>query len=111
MKGNYLGEFEELVMLTVLALKNEAFGLAIRREIENQFNRNVSLGALHTALRRLWHKGYFESWLGEATPERGGKRKRYFKVTMEGRKVLNTMMENRKKLWASIPEMAVALKK
>jgi len=111
MKGDNVGEFEELVMLTIGTLNNEAFGLAIKKEIEGRLSRNVSLGALHSALRRLWNKGYLESWLGEATRVRGGKKKRYFKVTLEGQKVLNTMMENRKELWRSIPDMAFDIKK
>lgn len=106
MKGENLGEFEELVMLTIGVLDNQSFGLAIKKELEERLNRRVSLGALHASLRRLWHKGYLESWLGEATRERGGKRKRYFKVTLEGQMALRRMMENRKMLWASISELA-----
>ena len=101
---NNLGEFEEIVMLTIGVLGDNAYGLAIKTEIEERLNRNVSMGALHTGLYRLEEKGYLISRLGEATKIRGGKPKRYFQVTASGQKVLREVMESRQSLWKDIPE-------
>ncbi len=98
-----MGEFEEIVMLTVGILNDEAYGLSIKKEIENRLERKVSMGALHTGLYRLESKGYLISQLGEATKKRGGKPKRYFKVTAKGQNILKDMMEDRLKLWRDIP--------
>ncbi|HWA32782.1 MAG TPA: helix-turn-helix transcriptional regulator [Cyclobacteriaceae bacterium] len=99
-----LGEFEELVMLTIGVLGEEAYGLAIKTEIEKRTKRSVSMGALHTGLYRLEEKGFLRSKLGAATNVRGGKPKRYFQVTAGGQKALKVMMDNRKALWKDIPE-------
>ncbi|MDH5399970.1 MAG: PadR family transcriptional regulator [Cyclobacteriaceae bacterium] len=101
-----LGEFEEVVMLTVAILFNEAYGVVIRQEIEDRLERKVSVGAMQTALRRLEDKGYLKSRHGEATEERGGKRKKYFTVTPHGRNVLAYTKESRQKLWDAIPGLA-----
>lgn len=106
MKRVYLGELEEIVLLTTGVLDNEAYGVAIKREMEERLGRNVSMGALHSALRRMEAKGYITSKLGEATRERGGKRKRYFKVTQEGHKALQEVMDIRRQLWAALPKNA-----
>jgi PadR family transcriptional regulator PadR len=99
-----LGEFEELVMLTIGVLGEEAYGLAIKTEIERRTKRGVSMGALHTGLYRLEEKGYLRSRLGPATNVRGGKPKRYFQVTASGQKALKEMMDNRNALWKDIPD-------
>jgi DNA-binding PadR family transcriptional regulator len=99
-----IGEFEEIVMLTIGVLGENAYGLAIKMEIEKRLKRPVSMGALHTGLYRLEEKGYLKSRLGDVTNIRGGKPKRYFKVTAGGQKVLKEAMENRQRLWKSIPE-------
>lgn len=105
--GKYqLGEFEEVVMLTVAILHGDAYGIAIIDEMEKRLERSVSIGALQTVLRRLEEKGYLESELGEATAVRGGKRKRFFKVTSLGRKVLEETKEQRLGLWAAIPNIS-----
>ncbi len=101
-----LGEFEEIVMLTVAILFGEAYGIAIADEIENRLGRKVSMGALQTVLRRLEKKGYLTSEFGEATQVRGGKRKRYFTVTHFGRQALEEMKEERLGLWNAIPNIA-----
>ena len=106
MKRVYLGEFEEIVLLTTGVLHDEAYGIAIKKEMEERLGRNVSVGALHSALRRMEAKGYIASRLGEATRERGGKRKRYFQVTKEGQRALQEVMDIRKQLWAALPENA-----
>ncbi len=71
MKGTNLGEFEEIVMLTVATLYDEAYGVAVMEDIERRTGRSVSVGALHSALERLEEKGFVQSRFGEATPERG----------------------------------------
>lgn len=98
MKG-YLGEFEELVLLTIANLANDAYGLAILRDINERANRNLSMGALHSTLTRLEEKGYITSELGEPTNERGGRRKRYFLLTASAISALNEMKALRDNLW------------
>lgn len=105
-----IGEFEEVVMLTVAVLYENAYGISIKEEIENRLERKVSVGAMRTALNRLEKKGFLDSEFGEATAVRGGKRKRYFKVTPLGKKVLEQVMETRKQLWDSIPSVAFDFK-
>ena len=80
MKNLQLGEFEEIVLLTVAVLHGEAYGVSLRKDIETRLSRNVSVGAMQTALRRMEQKGFLTSEFGEATKERGGKRKRYFNI-------------------------------
>ena len=103
---NFIGEFEEIVLLTVLIMEEEAYGVGIKREIQNRLGRKVSIGALHTALQRMTEKGLVQSELGEATSERGGKRKRFFKVTAEGEALLERAREDRMKMWESIPKFS-----
>lgn len=106
MKKYQLGEFEEIVLLTVAILYEEAYGVSIRHEIESRLKRKVSVSALQTALRRMESKGYLESSFGEATAIRGGKRKRYFKVTQTGKKALEHAKDTRMQLWEAIPRVA-----
>jgi PadR family transcriptional regulator PadR len=101
-----LGEFEEIVMLTVGILYKEAYGVAIIDEMEQRLNRKVSIGALQTVLRRLESKGYLKSEFGEATNVRGGKRKRYFNLTTLGSRVLRETQEQRQQLFKAIPRVA-----
>ena len=105
--GKYsIGEFEEIVLLTVAVLYENDYAISIKKEIEDKLNRKVSVGAMRTALSRLEKKGYLKSEFGEATAERGGKRKRYFKVTRSGKEALEQVMEARQKLWGAIPSAA-----
>ena len=106
MSKHHLGEFEEIVMLTVAILHGEAYGVAIIDEMESRLERKVSIGALQTVLRRLEEKGFLTSSFGEATQERGGKRKRYFTVTNFGLNVLQETKEQRMSLWSAIPNIA-----
>lgn len=106
MGKHHLGEFEEIVMLTVAILHGEAYGVAIIEEMETRLKRSVSIGALQTVLKRLEEKGYLESELGEATKMRGGKRKRYFKVTNMGKETLQQAKDQRLSLWDAIPDLA-----
>lgn len=99
MKG-YLGEFEELVLLTIANLAKDAYGVAILNDISERANRKLSIGALHSTLTRLEEKGYISSYLGEPTNERGGRRKRYFELTDSAVSELNNMKALRDQLWA-----------
>jgi DNA-binding PadR family transcriptional regulator len=101
-----LGEFEEIVMLAVGIVYKDAYAVAIIDEIEQRMDRKVSIGALQTVLRRLEDKGYLSSEFGEATSIRGGKRKRYFKLTTFGSKLLRETQEQRMEMFKAIPKMA-----
>lgn len=101
-----LGEFEEIVLLTVAILHEEAYGVAIIEEMEKRLGRKVSIGALQTVLRRLEDKGLLESAFGEATNIRGGKRKRYFSLTKSGQRALSDTKDQRLALWKAIPKVA-----
>lgn len=99
MKG-FLGEFEELVLLTIANLAKDAYGLGILRDINERAKRNLSIGAMHSTLTRLEEKGFVTSYLGEPTNERGGRRKRYFELTSAGISALNDMKSIRDELWS-----------
>ena len=101
-----LGEFEEVVLLTVAVLYGEAYGVAILREMEERLKREVSIGSLRTVLSRLEKKGYLLSEFGESTAIRGGKRKRYYRVTKYGQRALQETQEQRQQLWNAIPKIA-----
>jgi len=101
-----IGEFEEIVLLTVGILHKEAYGVAIIDEMEARLRRKVSIGALQTVLRRLEDKGYLKSEFGEATKARGGKRKRYFHLTTLGSRILRETQEQRREMFKAIPRMA-----
>jgi PadR family transcriptional regulator, regulatory protein PadR len=98
MKG-YLGEFEELVLLTIATLGEDAYGVSIKEDIENRTDRSLSIGALHSTITRLEEKGFIKSWLGDPTQERGGRRKRFFELTHEGKVALHHMKDLRDELW------------
>jgi PadR family transcriptional regulator, regulatory protein PadR len=83
-KGAYLGEFEQHVLAALLRLRNSAYGVTIRREIVGRTGRDVAVGAIYATLDRLEAKGYVTSRVGEATPERGGRAKRYFDIEAPG---------------------------
>lgn len=88
-RRKYLGEFEQLVLLAILRLRDNAYGLRIRTEIKDRTNRTASLGAIYTTLERLEAKGFVSSWTGDPTPERGGRAKKFFKVEAPGEIALN----------------------
>ncbi|MGB3466670.1 MAG: helix-turn-helix transcriptional regulator [Cyclobacteriaceae bacterium] len=110
MKKFQLGEFEEIVLLTVGVLYNDAYGVSIKDEIEKRTERKVSVGALQSALRRMEKKGYLESKTGEANSKRGGKPKRYFFITAYGRSALEHSRDVRMDLWNAMPEVVLDLK-
>jgi PadR family transcriptional regulator PadR len=100
---NYLGEFELMLLLTLIHLGDDAYGVPLSKELALRRGRDVSVGSVYAALDRLELKGLIASNLGESTPERGGRAKRYFRVTRQG---LRSVHETRKvlnKLWKSLP--------
>jgi PadR family transcriptional regulator, regulatory protein PadR len=105
MKGTYLGEFEELVLLCVGILFDDAYGLAIVDELEKQTGRNIMISSVHKALVRLETKGYLKSHMGGRTDIRGGRDKRLYTLTQAGKKVLNESRELRNSLWNEIPKI------
>ena len=105
MKGTYLGEFEELVLLAVGILFDDAYGLALVDELEKQTGRSVMISSVHKALVRLEDKGYLKSHLGGATEVRGGRDKRLYTLTQAGIKVLNQSRELRNALWKQVPKI------
>ena len=108
MKGTYLGEFEEVVLLAVAVRHEDAYGASIVEELEKQLKRPVNLGAVHSSLTRLAEKGLVNSEMAEAsaTPIRGGRRKRLYKVTAAGRAALGEIHEIRNQMWKLIPKTA-----
>lgn len=110
MKKFQLGEFEEIVLLTIGILYKTAYGVAIKKEIETRLSRNVSMGAMHTALIRLENKGYIKSYDGETTEERAGRPKKYFQITALGKKAMEYTRDTRNELWKAIPGTAFGLK-
>lgn len=107
MKRTYLGEFEEVVLLTVAVLGEGAYGVVITDELDRQTGRSVSISAVHAALHRLQEKGMLSSRMGEATAERGGRRKRLFTVTVLGSRTLHDIRAVRDQLWESISPNAL----
>jgi DNA-binding PadR family transcriptional regulator len=87
-KRDFLGEFELLILLAILRLKDQAYGMRIRQEIEESCERETAIGSVYLTLERLEEKGFVESTLGEATEVRGGRAKRFFSVNRSGRVVL-----------------------
>jgi PadR family transcriptional regulator, regulatory protein PadR len=98
MAKQFLGEFEELVLLAIMKLGNEAYGVPIAEIIEDATGKRVSSGALYITLSRLEEKKYISSWFGEKTDERGGKRKKYFAVEIAGKEAINQAAAVRSKL-------------
>ncbi len=109
MKRTFLGEFEEVVLLTVAVLGDEAYGVTVTQEIEQRTGRVVGFSTVHTTLQRLAEKGYLSSEMGGATAERGGRRKRFFSVTALGRKALQEVKQVREELWSALPPQTLQL--
>lgn len=99
MRGESLGELEELVLLAVLSLNDDAYGVSVQQQIEGAAGRPVTLGAVYSALDRLERKGYLRSRMTGAQPERGGRRKRVFTVSDEGRRAAESARRAREALW------------
>src|SRR6188768_3238620 len=107
MKGTYIGELEELVLLIVGILYRDAYGVAVMDEIEKQASRSLNISAVHAVLTRLEEKGYVTSKMGDPSQERGGRRKRIFLLTAAGKRVLEEANEMRTQLFNQIPKVAL----
>ena len=110
MKGTNLGEFQELVLLTIGMLHPNAYGVAIKDELKKKTGRSVTLSTVHAALVRLEKKGLVQSEFGESTSKRGGKRKKNFTITAYGLKALRETKEQRESMWKQIPDVVFELK-
>jgi DNA-binding PadR family transcriptional regulator len=104
MKRTFLGEFEEVVLLVVAACAEDAYGVIIWEQLQEQTGRNITISAVHATLYRLEEKGYLSSQMGGATAERGGRRKRFFTITALGSRALLDIQEMRQRLWQAIPQ-------
>ena len=107
-KGSHLGDLEELVLLAVLRLGEEAHGARIRRELKQRASRGVSISTIYVTLMRLEEKGYARSWKGEPTAERGGKAKRHYQVTPAGVGALERVRDVRARMWDGLAEGATS---
>ena len=105
MSQTTLGEFEEIVVMIVAILNGDAYSVAVINEIENRLNREVSLGAIQTVLKRLEQKGLLKSEFGGTTSERGGKRKRLYEVTTQGQEIIDQTRAQRNSLWEAMPRL------
>lgn len=108
MAKEFLGEFEELILTMVAALQQDAYGAAIATQLETRLKREVTLSAVHVTLYRLEDKGYLKSSVGGATSERGGRRKRMFRITNAGMAMLKAMKETRLEIWSMVPQLKIS---
>lgn len=108
MRKTYLGELEEIILLTVALLYKEeqAYGVAITEKLIEFTNREISISAVHATLHRLEEKGFLKSYTGGATQERGGRSKRFFSLTAAGTKAIREIRELREQFWKNIPKLA-----
>src|SRR5690348_14426113 len=97
-RGGLLGSLEHIVLLALIRLESNAYGMTVRREIEERTGRNISIGAVYTTLERLQAKGYVSSLIGEPTAERGGRAKRLFRIEMEGERALRASQDAIRKM-------------
>lgn len=107
MKGTNLGEFEELVLLVVGMLYDDAYGVAVKEAVLTETGRKVTLSSVHAALHRLSDKGYVDSRFGEPAKVRGGKRKKLFTLTASGVAALQDARSQRDRIWNAIPQIAL----
>ena len=109
-KGNFLGELDELVLLTTAVLHDEgAYGFSVVQEIEDKTGRRVSLSAVHTVLYRLQDRGLVQSELGGASKSRGGRRKRLFYVSQMGKQTIAKIKHQRDKYWQELGDLSFGL--
>ena len=101
-KGKFLGEFEQIVLLAVLRMAGEGYGMSIRREIERQTGRAVSIGAIYSTLERLERKGFLTSREGAATPVRGGRARRHFQLRPKGHRALLASRRMLDRMWSGV---------
>jgi PadR family transcriptional regulator PadR len=104
-KGDYLGNFELMLLLALIRLGDNAYGVTIARELEEKTGREVVLANVYAKLERLEAMGYVGSRLGDPTPERGGKAKRYYRITASGVREAQDTQRSLIKLWHGLPEL------
>ncbi|HWE52368.1 MAG TPA: PadR family transcriptional regulator [Bryobacteraceae bacterium] len=104
-RRSFLGEFELMVLLALIRLGDDAYGVPISRELEQHLGREVALGSVYAALERLEEKGLASSRLGEPTADRGGRAKRYFRVTEDGLKEVRATQRALVSLWKGLPKL------
>jgi PadR family transcriptional regulator PadR len=109
MKKFQLGEFEEVVLLTVGILHGNAYGVTIKDEIEARLDREVTIGSLQITLRRLESKGFLKSYFGESNEARRGRPKLYFELTAYGKKAIEYVKTSRNDLWKALPKLVLKL--
>ncbi|MEP0985642.1 PadR family transcriptional regulator [Ekhidna sp.] len=101
-----LGYLEETVLLLIMMMEEEAYGFSVSEAYKNHTGKSISISAIHTVLSRLEKKGLIKSEMGGATEERGGRRKRIFLPTTEGKEVIMDIKKSRQSLWSQIPDLA-----
>lgn len=106
MTDHSLGEFEELVLLMVAALHDEAYGVSILEELEDKLGKSLNISAVHVALKRMENKGFVRSRFGGITADRGGRRKKFYAITALGKKMLDTQHELRNSIYKRIPKIS-----
>lgn len=106
MKGNNIGELEELILLTVGILHDDAYGVSVLQELKAQTGRDLNISAVHAVLNRLEEKGFLSSTMGGATNERGGRRKRFYSLSANGRTAVDELREMREKLYSQLPKVS-----
>ena len=106
MKQQSLGEFEELVLLMVAALHDEAYGVSILENLEEKQEKKINISAVHVALKRLEDKGFVKSRFGGITEDRGGRRKKYYVITALGKRILDSQYDLRTSLYKQIPKIS-----
>ena len=109
LKGDNLGEFEELVLIATATLTDDAYSVSIMDYIIKETRRNVNISAVHEVLKRLERKGFLKSKMGGATAERGGRRKRFFILTSSGKKTLDEVMKLKIQLYKRVPNFSIRL--
>lgn len=106
MKQQSLGEFEELVLLLVAALHDEAYGVVILEKLEEELKKKVNISAVHVALKRMEDKGFVKSRFGGITEDRGGRRKKFYVITAAGKRILDNQYALRVGLYKQIPKIS-----
>ena len=104
-KGAYLGQFELMVLLALMRLREDAYGVTIADELEKETGREVVIANVYATLERLQDRGFVSSSLGDATPERGGRAKRYFQITGAGLREVRDARQSLMSLWKGLPEL------
>jgi len=106
MKSPSLGEFEELILLTVAAQHDEAYGVSIKESLEKQLDKKINISAIHVALKRMSEKGFVDARFGGITQDRGGRRKKFYVITAFGKQMLDRQYEIRSSLYHRIPNIS-----